>query len=52
MKKERTELEYRTRIYEQISRILRPQLDRLEALSGAEGDALAANLPELCVLTT
>ena len=52
MKKERTELEYRTRIYEQISRVLRPQLDRLEALSGAEGDALAANLPELCVLTT
>ena len=52
MKKERIELEYRTRIYEQISRVLRPQLDRLEALSGAEGDALAANLPELCVLTT
>ncbi len=52
MKKEKTELEFRTQLYEQVSRVLRPQLDRLEVLSGAEGDALAANLPEICVLTT
>ena len=52
MKKERTELAFRARIYEQISRVLRPQLEELEVLAAVEGDELAANLPRICVLTT
>ena len=36
---------------EQIARILRPQLEDLDDLAQAEGDALAANLPRICVLT-
>ena len=52
MKKEMTELSFRTGIYDRVARVLRPQLEELEALSSAEGDALAANLPRICVLTT
>ena len=51
LKRERAELETRSRLYDRILQTVRPQLEELEVLAGAQGEDFTRQLPRICTLT-